>query len=157
MDSISVSQISHNRVTVSWKEPKFANGVLQMYKLQIRSNRSLYDLPSWCSYDRRPPKQLKQVTLGVSVSSYEIQGLYPFEEYVITVAAASGVGYSEAVQLTVATAPAGKNFSVFLLFAFERWWSILQVSVKSTYSSILNVSSAQIKKTCIGIDSGLDL
>lgn len=107
INSLSVVQVSHNSTSVSWKPPTFINGILKWYLLQVKYNRALYSKSSWCSNEHRVPQK---ITLTSTDLNYEIKNLYPFEEYNISVTAASGAGYGELAELVIATAPAGKQF-----------------------------------------------
>lgn len=111
VNSLSVTQVNYNSTSVTWKPPTFTNGILKWYLLQVKYNRTLYSKSSWCSNEHRVPQK---ITLTFTDLSYEIKNLYPFEEYNISVTAASGAGYGEIGEVVVATAPAGKQFRFYL-------------------------------------------
>lgn len=108
--SIAATSIGSDKIKVVWKAPVSANGIIKEYRLDTNRTRLLYKTPSWCQFKGDSPRA--STTLPANKLFVEIDKLFPYAEYSVSVSAASGVGFGEEAQMTIVTAPAGE-FSIF--------------------------------------------
>ena len=104
VQNASVSNIHSDSFILWWQTPRFANGILKAYHIQVKKLHQLYVAPSWCRLDTG---LVKKITLSGNTFSYQIKDLDPFTEYAIDILASTSVGLGSNFRTTVTTLPAG--------------------------------------------------
>ena len=116
--NVSIAHIRANSFHLKWQPPKFANGQLRAYHVQVKHSRRLYEAPSWCG---PRASDVRKNSLSPDLLSYEVEKLDPFEEYLVSISAATSVGHGPASEVTATTLPTGETVHLNLPIVFSEY------------------------------------